>query len=121
MNGHPGVPVGQPPAEILDLAGAWDPTLACVMLGALLVTASAFPLVLRRRSPVCADAFSLPAKKDVDLRLLAGAMLFGVGWGIGGLCPGPALAGLVTGNPAVLVFVLAMAAGMVVSRFLDLT
>ena len=96
----------------LDLAGDWDPTLAFVMFGALLVTTPGFRIVLRRRTPWFAEAFSLPTRTDVEPRLLLGAALFGVGWGIAGVCPGPALTALVTGSPAVWVFVASMAAGM---------
>ena len=96
----------------LDLAGAWDPTLAFVMLGALAVTAPAFRFVLKRRSPWLAADFSIPTKKDLDPRLVLGAALFGVGWGIAGLCPGPALTDLVTGRMEIVAFVAAMLAGM---------
>ena len=96
----------------LDVAGDWDPTLAFVMFGALLVTTPGFRIVLRRRTPWFAEAFSLPTKTDLEPRLVLGAALFGVGWGLAGLCPGPALTALVTGSPAVAVFVGAMAAGM---------
>lgn len=104
------------PAKVLaflDVTGAWDPTLAMVMIGALSVTVPAFPLVLRRSAPLCASRFELPTKKDVDPRVCLGAIIFGIGWGLGGLCPGPALAALVTGSASILVFVLGMLAGMV--------
>jgi hypothetical protein len=103
------------PAKVLaflDLAGAWDPTLAFVMLGALAVTTPAFRFVLKRRSPWLAADFSIPAKKDLDPRLVLGAALFGVGWGIAGLCPGPALTDLVTGRMEIVAFVAAMLGGM---------
>lgn len=102
------------PARVLgflDLAGDFDATLAFVMGGALLVTAPAFPRVLRWPRPLWANEFHLPAARIIDARLAAGALLFGVGWGLAGLCPGPALAGLVTGSPQVALFVLAMLAG----------
>src|SRR3712207_3592490 len=95
------------PAKIigfLDFAGDWDPTLAFVMGGALLVTIPAFRLVLRRSRPVLADEFDLPTKKDVDSRLLAGSVLFGIGWGLGGFCPGPAVAALASGLAPVFAF-----------------
>jgi uncharacterized membrane protein YedE/YeeE len=103
------------PAKILaflDLAGAWDPTLAFVMLGALAVTTPAFRFVLKRSSPWVAASFSVPTRKDLDPRLVLGAALFGVGWGIAGLCPGPALTDLVTGRVEIVAFVAAMLAGM---------
>lgn len=102
------------PARVLgflDLAGDWDPTLLLVMAGALAVAAPAFRLVLGRPGPLLGGAFHLPGKTRIDAPLLTGAAIFGIGWGLAGLCPGPALAGLVTGSPQVVVFVLAMLAG----------
>ena len=98
----------------LDVAGDWDPTLAFVMGGALLITGPAFRLILRRPRPVLADGFSLPTKSAVDGRLVGGAALFGVGWGLSGFCPGPAVAALSTGMTPVLAFVTSMLAGMAV-------
>ena len=104
------------PAKVvgfLDVAGDWDPTLAFVMGGALLVTMPAFHLILGRPRPVLTDGFALPTKSTLDGRLLGGAALFGVGWGLSGFCPGPAVAALITGLTPVFVFVAAMMAGMV--------
>lgn len=98
----------------LDVAGDWDPTLAFVMGGALLITVPAFRLILRRSRPVLADGFALPTKSAVDARLIGGAALFGIGWGISGFCPGPAVAALSTGLTPVLAFVASMLAGMAV-------
>jgi hypothetical protein len=95
----------------LDVAGAWDPTLALVMAAALAVATPAFRLILGRPRPLLDERFRLPTKTALDRPLLAGAAVFGVGWGLAGLCPGPALAGLVTGSPLVLLFVVAMVAG----------
>lgn len=78
----------------LDIAGHWDPSLALVMLGAIAVTLPGFALVSRRQRPLFDVKFYLPQKTDLDARLLSGAALFGVGWGIAGYCPGPALAAL---------------------------
>ncbi|MEX0899481.1 MAG: DUF6691 family protein [Gammaproteobacteria bacterium] len=78
----------------LDVAGAWDATLAFVMGGAVLVAAPAFWLARRRHAPVLAPEFNLPSAARVDRRLIVGATLFGIGWGIAGYCPGPALAGI---------------------------
>lgn len=107
------------PAKIigfLDFAGDWDPTLVLVMGGALLVCVPAFRLVLKRPRPVLADGFALPAKSVLDARLLGGAALFGVGWGLSGFCPGPAVAALVpalaSGLVPVFVFFAAMISGM---------
>ena len=105
------------PAKVvgfLDVAGEWDPTLAFVMGGALLITIPAFRLILGRPRPVLADGFALPTKSALDRRLLGGAALFGVGWGLSGFCPGPAVAALVTGLTPVFAFVAAMIAGMTV-------
>lgn len=107
------------PAKVtgfLDVAGGWDPTLALVMVGALLVTIPAFRLILGRPRPVLDTRFSLPTKTRPDGRLLSGAALFGVGWGMVGFCPGPAVAALTTGLLPVLVFVAAMVGGMAIHR-----
>lgn len=107
------------PAKILaflDVTGAWDPSLVLVMAGALAVTAVGYRLVSRRVQPIADESFHLPAPKGVDSRLLAGAALFGIGWGLVGYCPGPAIASLVYLHPKTLVFVLAMVAGMFLHR-----
>ena len=104
------------PAKVigfLDFAGGWDPTLVFVMGGALLVTIPAFRLILGRPRPILAGDFALPAKSTLDARLLGGAALFGVGWGLSGFCPGPAVVALTTGLTPVFAFVAAMVAGMV--------
>lgn len=107
------------PAKVLnflDIAGTWDPSLAFVMGGAVIVAFLGFRLVLGRPAPVFADAFHLPQRKDIDARLVLGAALFGIGWGLGGLCPGPALATVGLGAPGVVVFVPSMLAGMWAAR-----
>lgn len=96
----------------LDLAGQWDPTLALVMGGGLLVTLPGFWLLRRRSAPLLEPRFYLPTRKDIDARLIGGAACFGIGWGLAGFCPGPALASLVSFDPAILIFVAAMLAGM---------
>jgi uncharacterized membrane protein YedE/YeeE len=100
----------------LDVAGAWDPSLAFVMLAAVAVFALAFRVGVRRGKPMLAERFDLPTRRAIDGRLLAGAALFGVGWGLAGLCPGPAITALASGEPAALVFVAAMLAGMAAAR-----
>lgn len=103
------------PAKVigfLDLAGRWDPSLAFVMGGALCVTFPTFQLLRSTARPLYETRFFLPTRQDVDRSLLGGAVLFGVGWGIAGLCPGPAVANLAFGAPEVLAFVAAMVAGM---------
>ena len=103
------------PAKViafLDFTGDWDPTLAFVMAGALLAAFPGFALARKRTSPFIADEFQIPTRRDVDAQLVAGAMLFGIGWGLSGFCPGPALAALGTGLTEVFAFVAAMVAGM---------
>ena len=78
----------------LDLTGNWDPSLAFVMGGGVLVTLISFRFILKRSTPLFGGEFKLPTKKDLDKRLVVGAILFGLGWGLGGLCPGPALSSL---------------------------
>jgi uncharacterized membrane protein YedE/YeeE len=107
------------PAKVmafLDVTGAWDPSLAFVMVGAIAVYAVAFRLAIRRPAPLLAEAFSLPKKGDLDAPLIAGAALFGAGWGLAGYCPGPAITSLATGAPGVFLFVASMLAGMVIHR-----
>ncbi|MEK6788842.1 MAG: DUF6691 family protein [Pseudomonadota bacterium] len=95
----------------LDLAGNWDVTLAFVMGGAILMALPAFALWRRRAQPVFAPVFHWPQAKHIDLRLLAGASLFGIGWGLSGLCPGPALVSVVQGGQGIVAFVVAMLLG----------
>jgi hypothetical protein len=103
----------------LDVTGRWDPTLAFVMAGAIAVHFVLFRLILRRQAPIFDSHFHVPTRRDIDLRLIGGAALFGVGWGLAGQCPGPALTNLATGAPSALLFVATMAAGMVIQRELD--
>lgn len=100
----------------LDLFGNWDPTLAFVMGGAVLVMAVAWRIRARMAKPVFGKRFSLPDRSDLDPQLLIGSALFGIGWGIAGLCPGPAIASLALSPRAVLPFVAAMLAGMAIHR-----
>lgn len=95
----------------LDPAGRWDASLALVMGAAVLVGLATFPRILRRSVPLLAPRFTLPAALGVDFELLFGAGVFGIGWGLSGLCPGPAIMAIVTGAPPFLVFVAAMAGG----------
>ncbi len=103
----------------LDLTGDWDPSLAFVMIGAIIVHTIAWNVWLKKKSrPLLALHFSLPELKKIDKRLIFGAVLFGIGWGLAGFCPGPALVSLVSLHQGVLIFVLAMIAGMGIARFL---
>jgi uncharacterized membrane protein YedE/YeeE len=95
----------------LDIFGRWDATLVFVMGGALAVSAPLFPLIQKRRATLLGGAIQLPAQSKIDTRLLVGAAIFGVGWGLAGLCPGPALANLASGSSGIALFVLAMMAG----------
>jgi uncharacterized protein len=98
--------------DFLDFFGSWDPSLAFVMGGALVVTALGFRLVLRRPHPLFVADFQLPASQRIDARLIGGSALFGVGWGLAGFCPGPAVASLAYGLWQSVVFVSAMLIGM---------
>ena len=104
--------------NFLDVAGHWDPTLMFVMAGGLAVTTLGYRWILRRSSPIADDRFHLPTRQQIDLPLVGGAALFGVGWGLAGICPGPAFADLVTLQPKVLLFVAAMLVGMIAARIL---
>ena len=97
----------------LDLFGAWDATLAFVMAGAVAISSIGFILARRRGTPLFAAQSLWPTRKDIDTPLVLGAVLFGVGWGLVGLCPGPALVNLAGLSLPVIVFVAAMAAGMI--------
>ena len=100
----------------LDVFGNWVPDLAFVMGGAVCVTLLAFPLVLRRGKPLLSASFSLPVSKAIDSRLLGGAAIFGIGWGIYGYCPGPALCALLYLDWKTAVFVTAMLIGMALAN-----
>ena len=103
--------------DFLDLAGNWDPSLAFVMGGAVLVTLGAFRFVLRRPVPLYGDRFHLPTLTQLDRKLLGGAALFGIGWGLAGYCPGPALATILSGNAETWLFVPAMLVGGALQRW----
>ena len=103
------------PAKVLgflDLAGPWDPSLALVMAGAIAIASMAFAVAGRRPLSLMGQEIKLPSSRTVDRRLVAGSLLFGIGWGIAGFCPGPALVALGLGEGKAVVFVVAMLAGM---------
>lgn len=110
--GVAGMTLPQKVLAFLDFAGTWDPSLLFVMAGAVVVYAIGYRSVLRRPTPLFETAFQLPTSKDIDRPLVVGAILFGVGWGLVGFCPGPAMTDIVTGNPDVLIFFVSMIAGM---------
>ncbi|MEO9332407.1 DUF6691 family protein [Ectopseudomonas guguanensis] len=110
------------PAKVLaflDLAGDWDPSLALVMAGAIGVAALPLNLAQRRTKALLGGAMQLPNRRDLDARLIGGSLLFGVGWGIAGICPGPALAIVLTGHWQAALFVAAMLAGMLIFTALE--
>ena len=110
------------PAKVLgflDLAGAWDPSLALVMAGAIGVGAIAFAIAGQRSVSFLGEPMKLPTSRDVDRRLVGGSVLFGIGWGIAGFCPGPALVAIGMGQVKALVFGLAMLAGMGLFELLE--
>jgi uncharacterized membrane protein YedE/YeeE len=110
------------PAKVLaflDLAGAWDPSLALVMGGAIAVAMPAFWLAGRRQRAILGEPMQLPLARRIDRRLLLGSLAFGAGWGIAGFCPGPALVSLLAGQAKAWIFVAAMLAGMAIFEVLE--
>ena len=104
--------------NFMDIAGNWDPTLIFVMGAGLVITFIGYRLVLKQPKPLYAPAFALPASDRIDRRLIGGAALFGLGWGLTGFCPGPAVASLVFGYWQSALFVAAMAAGMIAVKLI---
>ena len=102
--------------NFLDISGAWDATLIFVMGAGLLVTLIGYQIIFRSSAPLFATSFKLPNSQDIDANLLGGAALFGVGWGLSGFCPGPAVASLVFGRMESITFVIAMAVGMILAK-----
>ena len=109
------------PAKVLgflNLFGGWDPSLAFVMIGALVVT-TPFIFIYKKQKPLLAESFLIPQKKDLDNKLIIGAVLFGAGWGLVGLCPGPAISSLALMNISSVIFVVAMFLGFYLSKFIN--
>ena len=109
------------PAKVLnffDVAGTWDPSLAFVMGGALIVTFIGYRLVWRRNAPLFGGRFQIPNGSDIDMKLIGGSALFGIGWGIAGFCPGAAIPALGTGRWEVALFLVAVAVGFYLRRLL---
>jgi uncharacterized protein len=110
------------PAKVigfLDLAGRWDPSLAFVMAGAILIGAIAFRLAGKRSTAVLGEPMRLPTATKIDRRLMLGSLAFGIGWGLAGFCPGPALTSLLTGSKPVAIFVAAMLGGMAIFELIE--
>ena len=103
----------------LDVAGRWDPSLLFVMAGAVLLNLVLFRWILARPTPVLQREWSVPTNRTLDARLVLGSILFGVGWGLAGFCPAPALTGLAFGKFPILIFVAAMAAGTALGKFAE--
>ncbi len=103
----------------LDIFGPWDPSLVVVMAAALIVTFVGYWLARRQTAPLLGGRAQWPTKRDIDVPLVGGAVLFGIGWGLIGFCPGPAIVDLATGAPAVILFVIAMAAGMIANNLVS--
>ncbi|MBY6155499.1 YeeE/YedE family protein [Vannielia litorea] len=112
------------PAKVInffDFAGTWDPSLAFVMGGAVTVAFIGYRLVFRREAPIWGNSFSLPGTRQIDARLIGGSLVFGIGWGIAGFCPGGALPALGTGRSEVFIFVVALVAGILLAKALQKT
>lgn len=103
--------------NFLDIAGDWDPSLLFVMTGAVIVTLIFFRLILKRKKPVLDNKFYLPVKKQVDMRLVTGSVIFGAGWGLSGYCPGPGFAALTLGLQAPVIFCLGYIIGSIASKY----
>lgn len=103
----------------LDITGQWDYSLMGVMGGAILIHSVLFIFIKKRSSPIFDSKFHLPTRKDLDLRLLSGAAIFGLGWGWSGICPGPGLVGLVSGNFHFMIFVASMLVGMAIFKMVE--
>lgn len=109
------------PANIigfLDIFGEWKPALILVMGGAIAFHSVSYYFITKRSSPLLSTDFLIPAKRQVDMKLIVGSAIFGIGWGTGGYCPGPAIAALVTLSPSVLVFITSMLAGIAVFYYI---
>ena len=100
----------------LDITGDWDPSLMAVMAGAIAINAVTYIFVKRRAKPVFVERFHIPSKKEIDWKLIGGAAIFGIGWGLGGFCPGPAIVSLATGESGVLMFFGSMISGILIFK-----
>ena len=105
--------------SFLDLAGAWDPSLALVMGGAIVVGSIAFAIAGKRERSLIAEPMRIPTRRDLDKPLVLGSLGFGVGWGLAGFCPGPALVALGAGEPGAVIFVVSMLVGMAIYELVE--
>lgn len=103
----------------LDVFGNWDPTLIGVMAGGIIVHSLAYRLIKKRSSPILEARFQLPTRKDIDRRLILGALIFGLGWGWAGICPGPGVVSLVSGDVRIFLFIVALLLGMLTFQFVE--
>ena len=117
--GYSGMTQVQVVRGFLDITGDWNMNLLGVMIGAIGVHSILFLLIKKRSTPLLDTKFHLPTKKDLDLRLISGAALFGIGWGWTGICPGPGIVAAVSGQAAILVFVVSMLAGMAIFKIVE--
>lgn len=111
------------PAKVinfLNIFGAWDPSLAFVMGAGLLVNIIATPLILKRSKPILAEMFRVPAKSDIDAKIIGGGVIFGIGWGLAGYCPGPMLASLSFANGDILIVVPSYVVGTFITKYITL-
>ena len=105
--------------SFLDIFGRWDPSLAFVMVGGIIVTLIGYNLVFKMEKPIFSEEFDIPTLNHLDLKLIGGSALFGVGWGIGGLCPGPSIAILSTNFYPAIIFTVSMCVGLYLGRWLE--
>lgn len=103
----------------LDVTGNWDPSLAFVMAGAITVNFILFKSIFKKQRPLIAKNFSLPEKKNIDIKLIVGSILFGVGWGLSGICPGPAVANIFSGHSKIFIYIAGMILGMLLFEYFN--
>lgn len=101
----------------LDITGQWDPSLLFVMAGAILVNIILFNTILKKSKPLLVEKFHIPTKKDIDKKLILGAIIFGIGWGLTGVCPGPAVANILTSHHKIFIYIIGMISGMIIFEF----
>lgn len=105
--------------DFLDITGQWDPSLAFVMIGAIAVTSIAFVIAKQRSKPICSTEFQIPSNRTIDKRLVGGSLVFGIGWGIAGICPGPAFVLVGTGSTEGVLFLISLLIGMFIFELIE--